>query len=40
LALKLRDPLSIVAVGQVINVRVLSVDATRGRIQLSMRDVE
>ena len=35
-----RDPLSIVAVGQVINVRVLSVDAARGRIQLSMRDVE
>ncbi|HEX8729678.1 MAG TPA: S1 RNA-binding domain-containing protein, partial [Ktedonobacterales bacterium] len=35
-----RDPLSIVAVGQVINVRVLAVDAARGRIQLSMRDVE
>ncbi|HET9111213.1 MAG TPA: helix-hairpin-helix domain-containing protein, partial [Ktedonobacterales bacterium] len=34
-----RDPLSIVAVGQVINVRVLSVDTARGRIQLSMRDV-
>ena len=35
-----RDPLAIVAVGQVINVRVLSVDAARGRIQLSMRDAE
>ncbi|HEX8982366.1 MAG TPA: Tex family protein [Ktedonobacterales bacterium] len=35
-----RDPLSIVAVGQVINVRVLAVDVARGRIQLSMRDVE
>ncbi len=35
-----RDPLAIVAVGQVINVRVLAVDAARGRIQLSMRDVE
>ena len=35
-----RDPLSVVAVGQVINVRVLAVDAARGRIQLSMRDVE
>ena len=35
-----RDPLAIVAVGQVINVRVLAVDVARGRIQLSMRDVE
>ena len=35
-----RDPLTLVAVGQVINVRVLAVDATRGRIQLSMRDTE
>jgi ribosomal protein S1 len=26
--------------GEVINVRVLAVDAARGRIQLSMRDVE
>ncbi len=35
-----RDPLAIVAVGQVIIVRVLAVDAARGRIQLSMRDAE
>ncbi len=35
-----RDPLTLVAVGQVINVRVLAVDAIRGRIQLSMRDTE
>ncbi len=35
-----RDPLTIVAVGQVISVRVLAVDATRGRIQLSMRGME
>jgi uncharacterized protein len=32
-----RDPLSVVAVGQVVQVRVLSVDLTRGRVQLSMR---
>jgi uncharacterized protein len=34
-----RDPLAIVAVGQIVTVRVLSVDAARGRIQLSMRGV-
>lgn len=34
-----RDPLSVVAVGQVVRVRVLSVDAGRGRVQLSMRGV-
>src|SRR5262249_20942098 len=35
-----RDPLTIVSVGQVIPVRVLSVDAARGRVQLSMREAE
>ncbi|MBO0781597.1 MAG: helix-hairpin-helix domain-containing protein, partial [Ktedonobacteraceae bacterium] len=35
-----KDPLSVVAVGQVIQVRVLSVDLQRGRVQLSMRDVQ
>jgi protein Tex len=34
-----KDPLSVVAVGQVVPVRVLSVDLTRGRVQLSMRGV-
>ena len=34
-----KDPLTVVAVGQVVPVRVLSVDLTRGRVQLSMRDV-
>jgi protein Tex len=32
-----RDPLTVVAVGQVVQVRVLSVDIARGRVQLSMR---
>ena len=32
-----RDPLSVVAVGQVVQVRVLAVDVGRGRVQLSMR---
>lgn len=32
-----KDPLSVVAVGQVVQVRVLKVDIQRGRIQLSMR---
>ncbi|HLZ20801.1 MAG TPA: Tex family protein [Ktedonobacterales bacterium] len=32
-----RDPLTVVAVGQVVRVRVLSVDIGRGRVQLSMR---
>ena len=35
-----RDPHTVVAVGQVMPVRVLSVDTARGRIQLSMRGVE
>jgi protein Tex len=35
-----RDPHTVVAVGQVIPVRVLAVDAARGRVQLSMRGVE
>jgi protein Tex len=35
-----RDPLAVVAVGQVVRVRVLSVDASRGRVQLSLRGVE
>ena len=33
----IKDPLSIVAVGQVVQVRVLKVDLQRGRVQLSMR---
>lgn len=33
-----KDPLTVVAVGQVIPVRVLSVDMKRGRVQLSMRN--
>jgi uncharacterized protein len=32
-----KDPLSVVAVGQVVQVRVLKVDKQRGRVQLSMR---
>jgi uncharacterized protein len=35
-----RDPLSVVAVGQVVQVRVLKVDTQRGRVQLSMRDLK
>jgi uncharacterized protein len=35
-----KDPLSVVAVGQIVQVRVLKVDLQRGRVQLSMRDVE
>jgi uncharacterized protein len=35
-----RDPLSVVSVGQVVQVRVLSVDAARGRVQLSMRGTQ
>lgn len=34
------DPLTLVAVGQVIQVCVLKVDLQRGRVQLSMRDVK
>jgi len=34
-----RDPLTVVAVGQVVRVRVLSVDVGRGRVQLSMRGI-
>jgi len=34
-----KDPLAVVAVGQVVQVRVVNVDARRGRIQLSMRDI-
>jgi uncharacterized protein len=34
-----RDPLSVVAVGQVVQVRVLSVDIPRERVQLSMRGI-
>jgi uncharacterized protein len=36
---RVRDPLSVVAVGQVVRVRVLNVDVKRGRVQLSMRNV-
>ncbi|MBI3943780.1 MAG: S1 RNA-binding domain-containing protein, partial [Chloroflexi bacterium] len=32
-----RDPLDVVGVGDVIEVRVLSIDLNRGRIALSMR---
>ncbi len=35
-----RDPLTVVQVGQVVRVRVLAVDIGRGRVQLSMRNVE
>jgi uncharacterized protein len=35
-----KDPLTVVAVGQVVDVRVLSVDKQRGRVQLSMRGVK
>jgi uncharacterized protein len=35
-----RDPLSVVAVGQVVQVRVLSVDMQRGRVQLSMKGID
>jgi protein Tex len=35
-----RDPLSVVAVGQVVRVRVLSVDRARQRVQLSLRNVD
>jgi len=33
-----RDPLEVVSVGDIVTVRVLSVDKERGRIALSMRD--
>jgi protein Tex len=35
-----RDPLTVVHVGQVVRVRVLAIDIGRGRVQLSMRNVE
>ena len=35
----IKDPLTVVAVGQVVQVRVLKVDLQRGRVQLSMRGV-
>jgi len=35
-----KDPLSLVAVGQVVHVRVLKVDKQRGRVQLSMRGIK
>jgi uncharacterized protein len=35
-----KDPLSVVAVGQVVQVRVLKVDLQRGRVQLSMRNLQ
>ena len=34
-----RDPMAVVAVGQVVQVRVVGVDVARGRVQLSMRGV-
>lgn len=36
----IKDPLALVAVGQVVQVRVLSVDLQRGRVQLSMRNMQ
>ncbi|MFL5629351.1 MAG: Tex family protein [Ktedonobacteraceae bacterium] len=35
-----KDPLTVVAVGQVVQVRVLKVDMQRGRVQLSMRGIK
>ena len=35
-----KDPLTVVAVGQVVQVRVLKVDTQRGRVQLSMKGLE
>ena len=35
-----KDPLTVVAVGQVVQVRVLKVDRQRGRVQLSMRGIK
>lgn len=35
-----KDPLTVVAVGQVVQVRVLEVDLQRGRVQLSMRGIK
>ncbi len=35
-----KDPLSVVAVGQIVQVRVLRVDLQRGRVQLSMRGLK
>ncbi len=34
-----KDPLTVVAVGQIVQVRVLKIDTQRGRVQLSMRDL-
>ncbi len=34
-----KDPLTVVAVGQVVQVRVLKIDTQRGRVQLSMRGI-
>ena len=35
-----RDPLTVVAVGQVVQVRVLKIDMQRGRVQLSMKNMQ
>jgi protein Tex len=35
-----KDPLTVVTVGQVVQVRVLKVDKQRGRVQLSMRGIK
>ena len=35
-----KDPLTVVAVGQVVQVRVLKVDKQRGRVQLSMKGIK
>jgi protein Tex len=34
------DPLSVVAVGQIVQVRVLEIDIKRNRVQLSMRNID
>ena len=35
-----QDPLTVVAVGQIVQVRVLKIDMQRGRVQLSMRGIQ
>ncbi len=35
-----KDPLTVVAVGQVVQVRVLKIDMQRGRVQLSIRNIK
>ncbi len=35
-----RDPLTVVAVGQVVQVRVIDIDTRRGRVRLSMKNIQ